>query len=524
MRVENLFPPCNDIHCPLYRKHTHPIPHQLELIHSSEKYSYVQGGYGSAKTLAACILFLLLAAKIPGNRLVIARRSYPLLHDSTQRIFMEVLERSGLDWTGRENRDGWYHRIVLPNDSEVFFRESQNVGRWLGPEYGGFLIDEALEEPQSTFTKLQGRLRLAIAGPYLKGVLLSNPPHRTHWLRSRFGEEARTWTERTEVAPGRFENTSFRFMKVSTRSNPHNPPGYLADLIGGNTSAEVQRIVEGEYGFTPEGAPAYPTFQPERHIGLPVISDMNPSLVVSFDFGYRHPAAHWHQFFLCHKRQVHWHILSELDGAKIEGLPFIKEVLHKSKQLFPGQSSEMYEYCGDRSGAKVDDHGPGPILLAQTQLGISIDYKWCPVSPGVEMIRRFLALPVCECGQPRFLIHRTCRDTIEAFIGGYHLAQDKIGKSQKDEPIKDGFYDDYMDSVRYGAEHHLRAMLMDPDMQLKLDATDPRVMFGLPGESRRELDWTLRGPLTREGGLRDPWTRALNKMIEDARKGQEDRG
>ena len=180
MKPADLFPVCADRNCPNQGQHKHLLPHQESFFKSDAKYIYVQGGYGASKTMQACVKGILLALTIPGNRGVVIRETYPKLHDSTQRVFMEALERGKIPWKGRENRDGWYHRIILPNKSEVFFREARNLGRFLGPEYGWFLIDEALEVQKEVFKKLQGRLRLSQALGFHCGMLLRNPPHQNH--------------------------------------------------------------------------------------------------------------------------------------------------------------------------------------------------------------------------------------------------------------------------------------------------------------------------------------------------------
>lgn len=110
------------------------------------------------------------------------------------------------------------------------------------------------------------------------------------------------------------------------------------------------------------------------------------------------------------------------------------------------------------------------------------------------MIRDFLRLPECACRQSPFLIHRKCRYVIEGFQGGYHLKRDVAGKPVKEQPMKDGFYDDFMDSVRYAAEHYLRSELIDAKMLETLDKTDPRRMY--------------------RGRDRDPWRQAVRKMME----------
>src|SRR3990167_5835379 len=473
MRPENLFPICQDPACPDRGKHQHLMPHQKELISAEEKYVYLQGGYGAAKTMPACAFGVLLSLMVPGNRGIVIRESYPKLHDSTQRVFMETLERGKIKFKGRENRDGWYHRIILSNKSEVVFREAKNLGRFLGPEYGWFLVDEAFEIDKEVFKKLQGRLRLPAARGYHRGMLLSNPPPHHSWLHEVFGDTPGRFEREVEI-DGKIEVVTFRFMKVSTRANPHNPPGYLADILTGLTQDEIARLVDGEYGYTLEGPPVYPMFEHHRHVGLPVVRKIQ-TLVRAWDFGFRHPACTWHQFWRCRKTNIHWAILDAVDGRMIEALPFADEVLTHTRAAFVGIDSLLIEDCGDRAGAKQSDTGPGPIVqLNQPPHNLSIHYKVCDVEPGIRMIRDFLRLLPCECGESRFLVHRKNRYVIEGFQGGYHLKKKPSATVKEEEPYKDGFYDDFMDSVRYSAEHYLRPELLDATLMEKLEATDPR--------------------------------------------------
>ena len=59
--------------------------------------------------------------------------------------------------------------------------------------------------------------------------------------------------------------------------------------------------------------------------------------------------------------------------------------------------------------------------------------------------------------------------------GGYHLPQDKIGRSQPgvDKPVKDGYYDNIADSVRYAGENCYRLAAQDPEFLEKLMSPGP---------------------------------------------------
>lgn len=449
MQVADLFPPCRIQGCPdTPRNHRHVMPWQRELIEAKEKYVLVVGGVGSGKTLPACIAITLLLLAIPGNRAFIGRRSYPKLHDPTLRVFLEILERGRIEYKGYEKRDGFPHRIVLPNQAEAIFRETSDIGRWLGPEYGAAYIDEAQEETERTFTGLMERLRLPHAGDYLKFILTTNPPHHQHWIPQRFGPAAGIKV---------VGDSAYRTIRVSSRENKHLPPNYLKDLFANYSETEIRRIVDGEYGFSAEGKPVYaPPFRNEVHVGLPRV--MDAPLIRGWDFGSRHPACTWHQVFRCRKNKVHWSILAELDAPRnTTWEQFAVEVVRYTEAMFPGVSKAMIQNAGDAAGAQMSDKGPGAIIRLHTEFKMPFRYRQIrDIDPGLNFIREQLR-PTCACGIPLLVIHRRCTHVIDGFAGGYHYAEEKPGsENRKRVPVKDGFYDDVMDSVRYVGENFVR--------------------------------------------------------------------
>ena len=455
MLIETLFPPCDLDLCPqVGTLHHHIYPQQQVVLDCTAKYLAVLGGFGSGKTIAADVKGLLLSLTIPGNRGIIVRRTLTKLHDTTQRIFQECLERASINGIEyREKRDGFAHRIILPNGSEIFFRPSEDIGRFLGPEYGWFLVDEATEEPESTFQLLVGRLRLPAAGQYLCGMFLSNPPPKTHWIHKHFGEAFGI-----QIRGG----STYQLFRSSTRENPHLPQGYIDDLIQVYGPMEAQRVIEGQYGFASDGNPVYnPPFEHGRHVGDPKYLKHLP-LVRAWDFGFRHPAVTFHQFGRCQHRTVHWIIHASLDELfELEAEHLAEKVKEYTRQIFPEAHPAMVVDCGDRAGANRNDRGPGPIIrLRPRPHNLQIKYKSCNLEPGIELINRRLR-STCTCGAPVVLIHRRATNVIDGFAGGYHFPRLRPGKAPGEKPAKDEFYDDIMDSIRYAAENYLRQALRD---------------------------------------------------------------
>jgi len=463
MKIIDLFPDCTIAGCKVKPEiHKHILPLQQQFLDANERFIALIGGYGSGKTLPACIMGHLLSVTIPGNMGIVLRRSLPKLHDSTERIYLEVLERSGTLFVAREMRDGWPHRIIYPNGSEVTFRETKDLGRFLGPEYGWYLIDEAQEEPIGTYQKLNGRLRLPRADKYLKGMLCTNPPPDKHWI-------AKTWPK-----PGRQVKKmkirgeevvlTYRMIRSSTYDNPFLSGEYIAAILEGNTEAEARRILDGFYGFQQEGDPVYPMFNMIKHVGDPETRVMTTYRV--WDFGFRRPACTWHQMFRCNKRVLHWLVLDELLGENQEAHFFALDVLKQTEKNFPlvlraGRS--LILDGGDAAGKQRNDRGPGPILrLARPRapkgqppeeggLGLAFrSKKFKDIDPGLDHVRRSLGTK-CRCGWPILMIHRRCRTSIEALTGGYHYPKERPSSVEvmKRKPVKDGYYDNIADTIRY---------------------------------------------------------------------------
>jgi len=453
MKLIDLFPPCTNDACPEKAKvgHKHILPKQQEVFDSSAKFLALIGGFGSGKTLPACIMGHLLSTTIPGNLGIVMRESLPKLHDSTERIYLEVLKRSGVEASFHENRDLWPHRIIYPNGSEVVFRETKDAGRFLGPEYGWYIQDEAQELPEKLFKDLSGRLRLPRARDYLKGMILTNPPSRQHWIAKTFPKEG-IWTREVRLPNGQLASTTWQMIQSMTYDNPFLSPEYLAQLLTLHTDAEIKRIVEGHYGFTAEGDPVYPQFNPLRNIADMEIKRM--ALYRVWDFGFHRPAISWSQMFRCSKGKVHVTVLDELleEDKYAEDLAPI--AFKQQKETFPDFPAHLVMDGGDAAGAAVNDKGPGPIIRLgkpKTEGGFDLRFryrKFVDIDPGLDAVRRLLKTK-CACGFQLLMVHRRCRNLIEALSGGYHYPKEKPGREKGKKPVKDGFYDNIADTLRY---------------------------------------------------------------------------
>lgn len=471
MQVSDLFPRCTRIPCPLggVGRHAHVLPKQQEVLDSTERIVAMVGGYGSAKTLAGMALIHLLMQAVPGNMGIVVRRSLPKLRDSTQRIFLEVLDRSKADVEFREMRDGWPGRVIYRDTgSEVTFRETKDLGRFLGPEYGVFAIDEAQEEPEQVFKDLLGRLRLPRARQYLKALLMTNPPRRGHWIQKRFPREG-TWTEYVEVS-GVSVPVTMRMVRSRTADNPFLDETYIAQLKMTHSPEELRGILSGEYRSDFDGKPVYkPPFNPTMHVGsFPI---QRATIVRGWDFGYHHPVVTYSQMTRCKFLRVHWRVLRELILEDVDYKQLHDKVVEFGNLHFPNHNRYMYVDAGDYAGTQVSDKGPGAIIqLAQPPYNLT--FRYTPVrdiDPALRFIRELLRTK-CQCGHYLLEVDRECPEVIETFLGGYHYPKDKGGMVKPDaKPVKDNYYDNIADAVRYPGWNLYRAARQDEGLMSELE-------------------------------------------------------
>jgi hypothetical protein len=192
---------------------------------------------------------------------------------------------------------------------------------------------------------------------------------------------------------------------------------------------------EQELDFTKsEGQRVYPSFRADRHVRS---LNYNPWRTIwrGWDFGYNHPAVLWLQIDeydrVC--------ILKELLGEEVVINVFAREVQKITEECFPGCNIKD---AGDPAGrAKSDKSERSTVdILRSLRPSIKVHMSYDSVKDGVNCIRGLL-LPRAD-DNPGLLVDPSCEILIDSFLGGYI-------RNEKDEPVKDGYFDHLMDALRY---------------------------------------------------------------------------
>jgi hypothetical protein len=265
-----------------------PLPWQEGFIHSQAEEVLGSGAFGAGKTRALCEKIYLSATLYPGNRILLARKTFASITNTTlETLLNEVVPESHIVGSNKQKHQlliqspfyptvycracGWHSTRMVPVEtrerrrqaggracpdcgtrravdftppSEVYY-EGLNTGsrpgempeKIAGMNLGAVAVDEAIEITEKDWEMLQGRLRLSdLRNPFVSRLPVrqiysaTNPAGPTHWLYTRFYEQGVG-----EVYEGK------------TEGNIHNPDDYLPRLRQQFSGADAERLIDGEW-------------------------------------------------------------------------------------------------------------------------------------------------------------------------------------------------------------------------------------------------------------------------------------
>jgi hypothetical protein len=239
---------------------------QYAFFHCADRYSFYVGGVGAGKTLAGALRAVVRAAVMPGSLGLVGAPTYPMLRDTTQRAFLDLLSPALI---ARYNQT--YGHIWLRNGSEVLFRSLDQPDRIRGLNLAWFWLDEAPLCGHYAWVVLKGRLRQRGFAP--SAWATGTPKGRDGFARD------------FELAP----RPGHRLFRASTRANQRNlPAGYIEDL--GYTGAFAAQEIEGLF-VAFEGLVYTFEAAQDGHVRMPPPGTDFARVIGGVDWGYTNPAA-----------------------------------------------------------------------------------------------------------------------------------------------------------------------------------------------------------------------------------------
>jgi phage terminase large subunit len=206
------------------------------------------GPIGSGKSQALCHEAIRLAYRNPGRTGLIGAPTYPMLRDSTQLTFLEVLNTNGIpfDWNRSENT-----MVLADTGSRILFRAIEDFERLRGTNLAWFGVDELTYAPEEAWLRLEGRLRDPDASQLCGFAVWT--PKGFDWVHRRFISSSGNGYEVVIAKPG--EN---RFLLSAV-------PDFYERLKTSYDERFYKQEVLGEYLNVQQGQ-VYHSFDRKKHL------------------------------------------------------------------------------------------------------------------------------------------------------------------------------------------------------------------------------------------------------------------
>lgn len=449
-----------------------PNPTQKDLIYSdAEMLAYI-GMLGNGKTTAICMLGWLLVLFEPGYRLMVGRKDYNDLKDTTAKRMEEMLHRlpagtlidrskespmkwwiqpvtykgglpSNLSDLKTDDRELAYHQATLDGlISEITFMGLHD--RPSSYEFHGAIVDEADELEKEVFDEVDSRCRLP--GRTNKIAIAFNPTDEDHWI---FEDCTGTNAKGEPVLDvfGKPRGPRFKLLQPLRGENEHNlKAGYYEGRLKHMTPDMAERLILGKWGSSIKGTPVYGRhFRRDFHAKELLDYEPHQPVLRFHDFGFRYPVCIWAQTTAFGGLNILW----EMRGENVEIHDWVPMIQAETRTRFP--DAEAFIDWGDPAAKQRKD--TGSTLHALANEGIKL--KFIPNKPGIIDIgvrAGRLLLSRTIYGKPACKIDKRCTMLIRTLEKGYRYPGegDRRSVERMDQPLKDGTFDHWADAWRYG--------------------------------------------------------------------------
>jgi phage terminase large subunit len=441
-----------------YGKGRTPLLKQRVFHISEDPFKAYIGGVGSGKTTCGCREVWYLAQKYPGTTIIVGRKTYMELIDSTRKAFFEMLATITEDMTGRQGDAllpkscPFVHKFHKTENclilytgrgkplSTVLFRSLDSYERFKSIELGAFYIDEASEiQNKDMYLMLAGRLRNPAQDGGYCGFITSNPCDKEHWIFDEFGTNRK----------GRL------LVQAPTRENIHLPDNYENMLREMYNEDQVDRYIEGHFGAVLTGRPVYPEFTHKRHVANVKYNPKLP-IVRGWDFGFENPGCVIGQI-----DGVRLLVFAEVLGHNELITSFAPRVLRLCKNMFGSgitTNNLKYEDFCDPAGNQKSDKSEKTSIEVLNSMKVFPYSRYQHVKDGVMIINMMLkTIYGANAGNlytvdekldywPALIVHPRCTNLIDCLVGLYRYSDIRDASGELKPQKKN---DHLPDCVRY---------------------------------------------------------------------------
>jgi phage terminase large subunit len=272
-------------------------PKQAEFVFSQSKLTAYFGKIRGGKTVGGCARCLMFADLYPGNEILVGRKTYPDLWNTTgKELLAMVAKRNGgtlnpgpylLKWI-QSNSGPDFQTLVIKTKGEpskIRLRYADDVGSMLGGEWGAFFLDQIEEIDEDVYSQVVNRLTYWNVNrinefvakykykPKSFGFVTGNPD--PGWAHEEFKINAKG---------------KYHFIETTIEENSANlPPGYFDDLARDNPPSWVARFLHNDWSV--KAGQIYKEFDERIHVIEPFEIPAHWSRYIAMDYGFSHPTA-----------------------------------------------------------------------------------------------------------------------------------------------------------------------------------------------------------------------------------------
>jgi hypothetical protein len=237
-----------------------PLPSQKAFHESGARFKGFSGPVGSGKSAALCQEALRMAFVNAGRTGLLGAPTYPMLRDTTQASFLEVLEENEIPYELNRSENILTLRDV---GSRILFRSLEEYERLRGTNLSWYAVDELTYTHEEAWLRLESRLR--------------DPKARRLCGFAVWTPKGYDWVYRKFVNPG---TAGYETIQARPMENKHvlrAAPDFYERLKASYDESFYRQEVLGEY-LEKDRDRVYENFEQGRHLrrmefepGLPLL-------------------------------------------------------------------------------------------------------------------------------------------------------------------------------------------------------------------------------------------------------------